>query len=673
MFMNQPAATAAPAEQTPTPKALGFRKDIEGLRAVAVTLVVAYHAGIPGFWGGFIGVDIFFVLSGYLITNLLLTESASTGAISLLGFYARRARRLLPASLLMLAVTAVLSALLYAPAEQRDIAETTMFTASYLSNFFFAKSATNYFGDDAESNPLLHTWSLSVEEQFYFVWPLLLMVALGVFPRRRVPAGQFAWVMAGVTALSFAASMALTLTNQPWAFFMMPPRAWEFGAGALAAVLPLRAGGRRPVALVTAGLGWLCVLGPAVFYNKFTLFPGYAAVVPVAGTVLLLRAGAGGSSWPTRILETRPFQAIGRLSYSWYLWHWPALLLAGAATSHLPGPYRVAAVTASLGLAALSYKFVEHPIRTHAGLAQKPRLAVLGAVGLSFLTVALALGWQRYAATWAEAPAQVRFTKAREDKPSRIYPDCNSTFPEAELKPCAFGPAGAPNTAVLLGDSHAAQWFSAFAETFERRGWRYVVMLKGGCPPIEHTFFNRKLGRTYRECDAWRGAALAEVERLAPDLVIAVASAHYDITAAQRETGTRKMLEALRGSAKHVVLLRDNPSPGYDVPACLARQNWRPAALPALTCRAVFPAPPRAAAVFEAQQRAAAGLENVTLLDLSDVLCASEGCRAYDERQIYYHDRDHLADQFVATLSPVFAARLAAALPELGAEPGAPR
>lgn len=204
-----------------------FRADIEGLRAVAVLLVVAYHAGLPGISGGYIGVDVFFVLSGYLITWLIAYEATSTGTINLVNFYARRARRLLPALAAVLLVTIPLGAIVYAPFEQRPLANTAVATASYLSNVHFARAAMNYLGADTDLNPLLHTWSLSVEEQFYLVWPLLVMWSLGLlgWSKRGLSTTRLLWYMAITTVISLGWSIYLTHTRQPWAFFLSPARA----------------------------------------------------------------------------------------------------------------------------------------------------------------------------------------------------------------------------------------------------------------------------------------------------------------------------------------------------------------------------------------------------------------------------------------------------------------
>jgi peptidoglycan/LPS O-acetylase OafA/YrhL len=231
-----PSTTLSPTPKTARPADhAAKRADIEGLRGIAVLLVVLYHAGIPFVPGGYIGVDVFFVLSGYLITGLLIDEFEKTGRLDLLGFYARRARRLLPASCVMLLVVALVGTLVLSPLEMKPLAGTTLWTAVYSSNLWFLRFASSYFDPAADTNPLLHTWSLAVEEQFYMLWPVLILAVLRYGRGRR----KLAWAMLALAALSLGGAIYFTRTNQPWAFFFSPLRAWEFAVGGLAVMVPL--------------------------------------------------------------------------------------------------------------------------------------------------------------------------------------------------------------------------------------------------------------------------------------------------------------------------------------------------------------------------------------------------------------------------------------------------
>ncbi len=365
-----------------------FRPDLEGLRAVAVILVLLFHAGVPGFGGGYIGVDVFFVLSGFLITGLVVRELESTGTVSLVAFYARRARRLLPAAAVALVATVVASAIFLPPLRVPDIAADGTAAALYVSNLRFAFQATDYLQSELAPSPLLHYWSLGVEEQFYVFWPaVVLLVTRGaVRPGRRVGI-----TVVAIAAASFVFALWLTSAAEPWAFFSLPARAWELALGGCLAVagtrlslLPERA---------AAGAGWigLALIVLAGFaLNETTPFPGYAALLPTVGAALVIVSGAQPTALgPARLLGTAIPRFFGRISYSLYLWHWPLLVLpAVAAGAPLPLPERVALVVASVVLAVATNRLVEDPFRRGRFIGTLPRrnLAMAGA-----LTVAVAM------------------------------------------------------------------------------------------------------------------------------------------------------------------------------------------------------------------------------------------------------------------------------------------
>jgi peptidoglycan/LPS O-acetylase OafA/YrhL len=368
----------------------GFRPDIEGLRGVAVLIVVLFHAGLAGIAGGFVGVDVFFVISGFLITGLLVREHARTGRIALLPFYARRARRLLPAAVVVLVATLIAALNLVAPLDRPAVGLDGAAAALSIGNIRFALASGDYFATVSSPSPFLHFWSLAVEEQFYLVWPaLILLVARGRHPR--VVIGM---TLVAVVGASFVANVVLTDLAANWAFYSLPTRAWELGLGGLVAIAA-GALGRLP-RLVTGVLGWIglaAILVATLTFDATLAWPGVGALVPSLGTAALLADGTGRFG-PNRILVLAPLRDLGKISYSLYLVHWPILVLAPfVVDAPLDDASRIARVGISIGVAALSWALVETPFRTALPrLAHQPGRTVSIGLAAMLAVVVLAAG-----------------------------------------------------------------------------------------------------------------------------------------------------------------------------------------------------------------------------------------------------------------------------------------
>ena len=460
-----------------------FRPELEGLRAVAVGLVLLYHAGVPGIGGGFVGVDVFFVLSGFLITGLIVRELDATGRIDLPSFYARRARRLLPAAAAAIAGTIILSAILLPPLRMPDVAGDAAAASLYVSNIRFAAQATDYLASDLAPSPLLHFWSLGVEEQFYLFWPALLLVAATVGRRVRLGGGRgavppmrgvaarsvagvdaariagvdaarvagvdaavtrrrLALVIGVVVAASFAASLVLTSASEPWAFFSLPTRAWELGLGALVALAAARLAllpGWLGGVLVGAGLGLVAFAG--VVISQTTPFPGTAALLPTIGAGLVIAGGAAGAATaPARLLARPAMRFLGRISYSLYLWHWPILVLPAAAIEgELPLVVRLGLAAISIGVAAASQRWIEDPIRhgRFVGLRVRRTLAVAGATSVAVALLSVGLG---SAASAALGPGPG--VAAASTDPNVLLPDPLASADAASAGAATATPAG---------------------------------------------------------------------------------------------------------------------------------------------------------------------------------------------------------------------------------------
>src|SRR6478672_8522023 len=439
-----------------------FRPDIEGLRGAAILLVVLFHARMPALAGGFVGVDVFFVLSGFFITGLLVRERESTGDVRLGEFYGRRALRLLPALLVVLFATLAIVMTLYAPIDRARIASTARVVALHAGNVEYARGAVNYFGSG--DNPFLHTWSLAVEEQFYIVWPLLLVVMVPLLLRDDVePDAERRTALhyiAGFGVISFVTSLWLTQVAQPWAFFGMPSRIWEFAlGGALSLTLPDRepAGERGAMALQVLGLAALALA--VAMYDRATPYPGVAALLPALGACALIAGGAWApGSAISRALGVGPLRWLGRVSYAWYLWHWPLVGLGAVIDPGIGAAGRLVWSALALGPAWLTYRFVERPARSGGASRIADRWVAPAALVLSVAAALVAHGAMRSAQRRAAQPDQRPFADARID---RIAPECWSATVE-EANHCEFGDRSSSAVIALLGDSHAQHWLAGF-------------------------------------------------------------------------------------------------------------------------------------------------------------------------------------------------------------------
>jgi peptidoglycan/LPS O-acetylase OafA/YrhL len=637
------------------PLNIQFRPDIEGLRAVAVCLVVLYHAGVPFLKGGFIGVDIFFVLSGYLITGLLVKELNSSGGINLSRFYARRVRRLLPALTLVVVIVCLIQAAISSPIAQHDVLNVALAALLYSSNIYFAHMQLHYFAQAFTSGPLVHTWSLAVEEQIYFVWPIFLLLLSRMVNSLRTRI----LLIAAVTALSFIVCVWLTAWNQVMAFFLSPPRAWEFSLGGLLAFVPvtwLSAHENLCKWLGAAGLIALVLCG--VFMTNSASFPGYVAAIPVLATLASLQAGAGApGSLMARLLHLRPMQYLGGISYSLYLWHWPVLMIALEIFPNDSAALRTACVMLSVVLAAITHVTVENPIRFNSFLVSRSLLSLV-AVALSTTICVGGL------AMWGIAlnhSAQFRkFNQVRNDLPSLYLAGCTAQLSDGSPRLCSFGELSKPaSTVVLFGDSHAAQWFPTMKVIAESLHWKLVTIIKPSCPPMNIEALSNT--RAIESCERWRKLSIAAIQAMHPDTVIVSASSRYPrrgdpglIDASDWEKGSRDTFRAIAGHGTAIRVIRDTPHADYDVPDCLALLAWNGHA----TCPPLNRSTAMSADIYQAQVRAAANIDNVKIIDMSDAICGMDSCATEQGDLVKYRDTDHLTSTYAESLADALQTRL---------------
>ncbi len=632
-----------------------FRPDIEGLRALAVLLVIASHADLPFLQGGFVGVDVFFILSGYLITSLLTQEISSSGRVNFARFFARRARRLLPAAITMVLVVCGAEAIVMNPLTQFNTLKSALATVLYCSNLYFAHLQLQYFFQHtAATNPLLHTWSLAVEEQFYLIWPVLLLLLARTIKSVR----NRSIALAVISLASFVLCVRLTATNPILAFFGTPARVWEFGAGGLLVFMPeqwLRQ--NRRLWSWLGGIG-IIVLTAGAELIQASMFPGYVAVVPVVGTLLLLSAGVGApESLAPRLLRTRPAQVIGRLSYSLYLWHWPVLVIGRQLIPKSSVPIRLGWIVVAGILAAVTYVAIENPIRFQPFLIARPGLTL----GLAVLSAIVCVGAIGAWGAILHRSAQFRkYDRVVQDIPGVYRKGCNPDRPDPHPAVCFFGETSQPQaTVVLFGDSHAAQWFPALQEIADAQHWRLATIIKPGCIPL--SIREEITPLMERVCEEWRRAAIQDIEELHPELVILTsASRHPGRDGIMMndtrvwEQGARETFAALAKQGAKVRFIRDTPSADYDVAGCLAQAEW--------DGHTQCPGPVSAIAlspgIYAAEVRAAQDFGNVKTLDLSDRMCGPDRCDLKAGGQVIFRDGDHLTASYSRSLAPVLFQRL---------------
>ena len=657
----------------------GFRPDIQGLRAIAVLAVLVDHAGVPFFGGGYVGVDVFFVISGFLISGQLLGRLQTTGRIGFGDFYARRARRILPAALVVLALS-VLGALIWMPPlllpqTLRD----AIATALYVPNYAFAAQGTDYLTVGAPSL-FQHYWSLGVEEQFYLVWPALLGVIYLVRRTRLLLGIATSLVM----VVSLVLCVVMTARDQPWAFFPLWTRAWELGAGALLALVVGRGARERPLLapVVAAVIGWAglaAIVTSTVTFSSSTAFPGIAAVLPVAGAVAVILGGSAPSrGGPALVLGRRPLLFVGAISYSLYLVHWPILVLARAAAGpyvELPLIVTVALAAAAIPVAWALHELVEDPARRAGRLSRaRPRrtliatgagVAAVAALSAIALAVAVVQPLDDGRAVRASAPSappvatsvvptnlEPPLRAAAADNPALYDDGCEVGYTPSIPHPCLFGDASRPRV-VLFGDSHAAQWFPALNKVAATGAFRLETQTKSACPSADVELLWG--GGPYARCDRWRDAVIAQLRADPPALVIlsnysAADFADRTDTAGQWQRGLESTIAQL-STITRVVVIADTPDLKKDPAVCLSA-HLDSASLCGRPSSVALDAPARLA---ELRATASSG---TTLIDLTAYLCTAELCPAIIGSTLVYRDSHHLTATFSATMAGVLAARI---------------
>ncbi len=705
-----------------------YRSDIEGLRAIAVLAVVLFHADVPGIRGGFVGVDVFFVISGFLITGLLWREASTTGTVRLRRFYGARARRLLPSSAVVGVITMIASVYMLPALQANRAIFEGIASALYVPNFWFIAEGVHYFGGHLPPSPFQHYWSLGVEEQFYLVWPAVMIGTAWLIRLARrsqlrtattgIASSQrpYLVILALIAAISFGLSSVITFVMPAVAFFSLPTRAWQLAVGGLVA---LTAGRWRRIpsraATVTGWAGLGVILLACIQLSTDTAYPGTAALLPTLGAVLVIGAGcATPSKGCGRFLAQSPMRGIGRISYSWYLWHWPVLVLTPVWLGHPLGlAGRLLAALFSGALAVLTLRVIENPLRFAPRVRSSPRASL--ALGAGATAVALGVGvallgtvpapvghgpaatpltvnavpvpagssLEAYDAAaqqaFSQVQAAVKASIGLRAVPSNLNPPLAGAATELKAMllngclrepfqggqpECTTGDTASPTTVALVGDSHAAMWNPALEQLATQRHWRLETMAKGACPlidlPITNHLFSGLVER-FEHCGQWRGQIMARLRNEHPRLIVVGLWRGYG---AGNSNGWMSGFDSYDASwiGGLTQLVKQLSSIGASVLVLGPTPDPHtsvPTCLSGHLDDATACSPPRSTAVDQAgiaAETAATQAGGGHYSDLTDLFCNAERCPVIVGNTLVYIDETHLTIEYSRLLGPVVGA-----------------
>lgn len=669
------AAHVLEAQARPRPNSrVGFRGDIQGLRTIAVAAVVIYHAHASLIPGGYVGVDVFFVISGFLITNHVLKEVAAD-RFRFRDFYARRVRRLVPAALVVIVATLAASLLLISPLRAVSISRDGAASALYVPNIWFSFTGTDYLSD-SEPSPFQQFWSLGVEEQFYLLWPLVLFLTWRL-SRRSLRAVGTALAVIGLASLILC--VVATPQYETWSFFNLPTRAWEFAIGsglAIAAARGMFDLVPGPVRVLASWLGLGGLFGTMLTYNHDVTYPGAAAIMPVVATAMIIACSRDSDRFsPASILGSPPALWIGDRSYSLYLWHWPVLIIPVAAFGEQPWWFTVAMVALSVLLADVTYRLVENPARRSRMLqAIRPgrfliaSLVIAALIAAGSIAAGSALSRMPIASVHAapslaavSGPELTPFVpsngapalqSAARDYPEASEAGCSPGRYSSEVIVCEYGNPDSEQTYALYGDSHAAQWFPVLSHIADSEDARLLVVMKASCTAIDIDQYRDGTVDTF--CLDWRDDAR---ERLVDEQVdhVFVANLHRQVGADGEildddtlAAATGRTVELL--APMQVTVIADTPWFEDSPVNCAAAHIDDLAACIVPTDSVVD------AARVDAERNAVIS-SGGSYVDPTEVYCG-EACGPYIGDTVVFRDRHHLTATFAAGRAEEFAAVL---------------
>jgi peptidoglycan/LPS O-acetylase OafA/YrhL len=686
------------------------RGDIQGLRAVAVLLVALNHAGVGILRGGFVGVDVFFVLSGFLITGILVCEAQTKGAVSLVGFYVRRARRILPAAALTLLATELAAFFLLNFVRAREVVWDSLFAATFGANFRFAEQGTDYFAQAQPPSPVLHFWSLAVEEQFYLVWPALLVIVLfGAAAVTRGPSQVGMWhrrrlglVVVAVGCASLVWSVYLTAAQPVVAYFSPLTRAWELALGAALAVWAPALVRMSPRSRLVAGWsGLVTIAATAIVFSERTPFPGYSALFPTIGTAFVICAGitAGPSRLAVgQLLALPPLRFIGDRSYAFYLWHWPVLIIAGQYSGYdLSLGVNLLLLFGAFVLSIASYALFENPIRRAKWSGARSSVVFGASVAVLFVAAVLSLRGidirearfngpaateplviaavpvakhiSTFGSTLPAVVASVRAARQGEPIPTGLTPRVgdlrNEALPyslpgrcvpvaassQSSSDICRIGKTASSRSIVVIGDSHAQMWMPAIVRMAERDGWVVIPLLRPGCTP--DTWVDE---RGLAACRPWYRWATRQVRLLRPNVTIVggAVGGYGGAVARAAENGMLAMARATKAPSGKVLVVGDPEGLRRNPTDCLLTRHATMA-----DCTTTWPP-----ISLRPYNNIAAGSRKLGMrfLDTRGWFCFERECPTVIGRTIAYRDNHHITAAYALRLTNPFTAAFRVAI-----------
>ncbi|MEP7455658.1 acyltransferase family protein [Phyllobacterium sp. SB3] len=635
--------------------------EIQGLRAIAVLAVLIFHTWASVLPGGFVGVDVFFVISGFVITNSLYVQVLKTGHFSLLDFYSRRVRRLIPAATTVLIVTFIACYFFLPPNRWNETLYELLASALFVENWMLIANTVDYLASKNAASPVQHYWSLSIEEQFYFFWPIAFALAIWLSTRLKwaLPKILFIGILI-VFACSLYASWYFTATERASAYFLTQTRVWELALGGLIAIGMYGREFRHNTKLGLSTAGMLAILYAILFYDSNTRFPGLAALVPTLGAALIISArNLEGDVFS--ILNATPLKKIGDRSYSLYLWHWPVIVLYKANFDGMGLPTGLALLVLIALLSETSYRVIEQRFRT----PSKPRDSVPMYVAGSGIAISLTCAvifsiWGQHqpitipaSETWEypgpltlldgfATPPNVDYFPSLEqlkrDVPASYREKCHQDKEEEEATECNSGTPSSNKLIVLVGDSVAAQWAPALEKIAFQEDFKLVSVTKSACP---YARVQVELeGEHYPSCMRWRDDMISEIAQMRPSMIFASqASNYFDVSDEEMENGFKSVWQDFLATGAKLYVIESTPLLPFDPADCLARN-----AGPCIYTRDDVS---KASVLFKAAQTMPA----VDYIDMTDGICLTNTCSVVVGNVIAWRDPVHLSATYAGLLS----------------------